>query len=70
MAILIPDMEMPSKCADCRFCVDNWCYVVPPEERQPAVSISGKTCWCPLIEVKIPKVPMTDRELEDAGFEL
>ena len=70
MAILIPDMEMPRNCSECRFCVDNWCYVVPADQRQPAVSISGKTCWCPLIEVKTPKAPMSDADLEACNFEL
>jgi len=70
MAVLIRDMDMPQSCAECRFCVDNWCYVVPPEQRQPAVSISGKTCWCPLVEVKSSNLSSDDlRLLVEAGFE-
>ena len=67
--MVLIDMEMPSWCGECRFCVDNWCYCVPPEKRQPAVSISGKTCWCPLVEVPEPKRVMSKDEMEDAGFE-
>lgn len=69
MAVLIPDMQMPSWCGECRFCVDNWCYCVPPEKRQPAVSISGKPRWCPLVEIHTRKTPDYIL-LEEAGMEL
>jgi len=49
MGIYIKNMEMPKNCYECRFCVDGWCYVIPPETRAEKERIT--TNYCPLIAV-------------------
>lgn len=65
MAILIPDMEMPIACDDCFFteCIFNLTGSGMKQE-------NGKSELCPLIEVKTPKAPMSDADLEACNFEL
>ena len=69
MAILIPDMEMPENCCVCpvndEVCHRGYEYLLKHTELY-----DKRADDCPLIEVKTPKAPMTDRELEESGFEL
>ena len=70
MSILIPDMEMPSNCAECRFNMDSWCYAYPQQKTYEPTHEVDRTCWCPLVEVKTPRSPMSDKDLEACNFEL
>lgn len=70
MAILI-DMKMPASCGTCP--IKSWypgdgAYVCPFTGVE-ALYI-GRQDACPLIEVKTPRAPMSDEDLEESGFEL
>ena len=60
MSVLIKNMEMPKNCYECRFCVDGWCYVIPPETRAEKERIT--TNYCPLISVPTPHDDLIGRE--------
>lgn len=73
MPILIKNMEMPSGCRSCFFYRQRggaWMCTAAYPERWKATSGAGKPDWCPLVEIPITKSPMTDKELEEVGFEL
>ena len=67
MAVLIPDMQMPKSCGECRFLCgeDDLCYAV---ENGMTPANNGRSDWCPLVE--IPKRSVDDKLLEESGFEL
>ena len=49
MSILIKGISMPKNCADCIFCVNNWCVI---NSRLHHIKGAEETTqYCPLIEV-------------------
>ena len=75
MAILIPDMQIPDRCGNCEWNRQNkgsWvCVIVPfPNRWRPTQAEQSRPDWCPLVEIQKTKSPLTDKELEEAGFEL
>lgn len=48
MSVTIKRMEMPKSCAECRFCVDGWCFGLSRTNRQPIVFPNVVASWCPL----------------------
>lgn len=67
MSILIRDMEMPTSCDKCRFCVNGFtddapmyeCAVQSYENVSVLVESGGKPfdfrpVWCPLIDIPAP----------------
>ena len=74
MSTLIHDMEMPTSCGKCRFCVNGFtddapmyeCAVQSYENVSVLVESGGKPFdfrpdWCPLIEVKLPHGELIDK---------
>ena len=69
MAILIPDMEMPSGCNLCRLNNDTICMLINGCIYDETNG-STRRPDCPLVEVKTPRSPMSDKDLEACNFEL
>ena len=66
MSILIPDMEMPKSCNDCRFAVDGWCYAYPKQANGDALNKRIRPDWCPMIQVvdTTPRCPHCGGKIE------
>lgn len=68
MAVMI-DMEMPEGCNSCLLNNDTICVLINGcifDETNG----STRRPDCPLIEVKTPRSPMSDEDLEACNFEL
>lgn len=76
MAVLIPDMSLPSSCSDCVLCKRQKTQLFPQYlcsamNQYTEDGIFGAIqSWCPLVEIKTTKSPMTNKELEECNFEL
>lgn len=81
MSILIKNMEMPTKCSECQFCVNGFteeapvyeCAVLGAENVSVPVDYHGKPFdfrpdWCPLIELP-PHGRLIDADKLIAGLE-
>ena len=76
MAVLIKDVDMPENCRECPCSYwtegahHDYCQAVS-YDTQLLYDLECRPSWCPLVEIQSKtNTPMSDKDLEEAGFEL